>query len=82
MKNTSILVEWKQRAKGIYDSPCMDLCNFRNEKKQCNACGLLRSEKKGWKNFSVTKKKEISESCLNRTPRSTFDTLVEVKKEI
>jgi predicted Fe-S protein YdhL (DUF1289 family) len=66
MKKETIFVRLKQSIKGIYDSPCQDQCNIRNHKRECEVCGLLRSEKKHWKYLTEIEKREVENSCRSR----------------
>ncbi|GBF49967.1 hypothetical protein LPTSP4_14880 [Leptospira ryugenii] len=71
MKTTkNPFVEWKQKLKGIYDSPCIDACDFKNENKQCPNCGLLRFEKKEWKYYSPEEKSKVIDLCAFRRKNS------------
>ncbi len=62
-KNNNPFIEWKQKLKGISDSPCIDKCEFRNENKQCPSCGLFRHEKKEWKFYSYDETAEVIKLC-------------------
>lgn len=62
-KTDNPLIIWKQKLKGISDSPCIDECDFRNKNRQCPNCGLLRNEKKEWKFYSNDEKAQVMELC-------------------
>lgn len=66
MKDVTKILEWKQKIKGIFDSPCVDVCNFKNKEKRCQTCGLLHLEKKTWRYYSDLEKKKIIKSCNER----------------
>lgn len=38
----------KQKLKGTWDSPCVEVCSYKMGHPFCRACGLTRPEKKGW----------------------------------
>ena len=59
MKKLSFGKKWKQLLKGIFDSPCIEVCTYKQGDTYCKACGLTRLEKKSWKNSTKTQKESI-----------------------
>ncbi len=58
-KNLAISKQIKQRLKGTHDSPCLSICNHKQGDRVCQACGMVREEKKGWKRRSEEEKNHI-----------------------
>ena len=49
----------KQRLKGTHDSPCLSICTHKQGDLVCKACGMIREEKKGWKQRAEQEKIDI-----------------------
>jgi len=58
-KNIAISKQIKQRLKGTHDSPCLSICTHKQGDRVCQACGMVREEKKGWKKRSEQEKFHI-----------------------
>jgi predicted Fe-S protein YdhL (DUF1289 family) len=66
MKKLSFRKKWKQILKGIFDSPCVEVCTYKKGDSYCKACGLSRIEKKSWKNSNKIQKQSILEQTKLR----------------
>jgi len=65
-KNLALTKQLKQRLKGTHDSPCLSICTHKQGDLICQACGMLREEKKGWKRKSEGDKNSICENAATR----------------
>ncbi|MBT4793053.1 MAG: DUF1289 domain-containing protein [Halobacteriovoraceae bacterium] len=48
-KKLSIELKAKQISKGVYDSPCVSICDYDGLFKQCQTCRMRQAEKTLWK---------------------------------
>ena len=55
----------KQKEKGTFDSPCLSICNYKED--LCPTCGLKKAEKGLWKMSGESAKKKILEKVLARS---------------
>jgi len=65
-KNLALTKQLKQRLKGTHDSPCLSICTHKQGDLICQACGMFREEKKGWKRKSEGDKNSIRENAAAR----------------
>tara|TARA_B100001094_G_C17723607_1_gene573163 strand:- start:75 stop:263 length:189 start_codon:yes stop_codon:yes gene_type:complete len=48
------------------NSPCIDVCKYQGPKGWCTACGMTRSESKGWKAMKPFGKKALLAELVRR----------------
>ena len=65
-KNLALTKQLKQRLKGTHDSPCLSICTHKQGDLICQACGMLREEKKGWKRRGSENKDAIRIKAIAR----------------
>ncbi|MDX1958331.1 MAG: DUF1289 domain-containing protein [Leptospiraceae bacterium] len=70
MKDLPVSKKVKQIIKGIWDSPCIEVCTYKKGDSYCKACGLTRIEKKTWKYFSIEDKEKIKIISTHRMNES------------
>lgn len=73
-KKLSFAQELKQKLKGTWDSPCIEVCSYKMGHPFCRACGMLRAEKKAWHAMNSIEKADARATADNR-----MRTLVHVK---
>jgi predicted Fe-S protein YdhL (DUF1289 family) len=62
----------KQRFKGTHDSPCLSVCTHKQGDIICKACGMTRSEKKGWKRHTPQEKAVIRDQAAYRHQQCAY----------
>jgi predicted Fe-S protein YdhL (DUF1289 family) len=65
-KHISFAQELKQKLKGTWDSPCIEVCSYRMGHPFCSACGLTRVEKKSWPGSTADQKGAICDAADQR----------------
>ncbi|MBX3721977.1 MAG: DUF1289 domain-containing protein [Turneriella sp.] len=58
-KQLPLVQELKQKLKGTWDSPCIEVCSYKLGHPCCRACGLTRTEKKSWSKLNEGQKQAI-----------------------
>ncbi len=67
----------KRKLKGTADSPCMDICTYKQGHIICRACGMMRADKKSWKRLSESEKTDLRQLAQERlaNPMPSSDSL-------
>ncbi len=65
-KQLSLAHTLKQKLKGTWDSPCIEVCSYKMGHPFCRACGLTRSEKKAWPGLPTEQKTSVRNGSLQR----------------
>lgn len=56
----------KRKLKGTADSPCVDICTYKQGDRICRACGMMREEKKSWTRLAKQEKANLRQRAQQR----------------
>lgn len=65
-KQLPLVKELKQKLKGTWDSPCIEVCTYKAGHPHCRACGMTRAEKKTWPRTPSAEKTAVAASAAER----------------